>query len=80
MQGRGKKGREKGEKKLTFEESMERLEEIVAKLEEDQVPLEESIALYEEGMVLGRQCRIMLDDAQKRIKKLTEEMEAADGQ
>lgn len=59
-------------KKLTFEESMERLEEIVGRLEDESVPLEESIRLYEEGIKLGKKCRKMLDEAEQRIKSLSE--------
>ena len=36
------------EKKLTFEQSMERLDEIVSLLEENEKPLDETIALFEE--------------------------------
>ena len=35
------------EKKLTFEQSMARLEEIVKLLERGEAPLEESLALFE---------------------------------
>lgn len=59
-------------KKLTFEESMDRLEEIVRKLEDESIPLEESIRLYEEGIKLGKKCRRILDDAQRRINELSE--------
>jgi exodeoxyribonuclease VII small subunit len=54
---------------------MKRLEEIVRKLEEDTVPLEESIRLYEEGMKIGRKCKQILEDADKRIKELSSEFE-----
>lgn len=51
---------------------MKRLEEIVRRLEEEKVPLEESIRLYEEGMKIGKRCRAMLEDAESRIRKLSE--------
>jgi exodeoxyribonuclease VII small subunit len=60
-------------KKLTFEESMDRLEEIVSKLEDQSIPLEESIKLYEEGIKLGKKCRKILDEAEQRIKELSSE-------
>lgn len=58
-----------------FEESLGRLEEIVRRLEQDNVPLEESIKLYEEGMRIGKKCRLILEQADRRIQKLTEELE-----
>lgn len=59
--------------KSNFEGSMKRLEEIVRRLEEGDVPLEESIRLYEEGMKLGQRCRRMLDQAQERISRMSQE-------
>ncbi len=64
--------------KKTFEESMKRLEEIVRKLEEEKVPLEKSIGLYEEGMKIGRRCRKMLEDAERRIAELSTDIEEED--
>ncbi len=61
--------------KVTFEDSMKRLEEIVRRLEEKKVPLEESIRLYEEGMKIGKRCRKLLDDADRRIRDLSGKLE-----
>ena len=58
-------------KELNFEDSMQRLEDIVRKLEDEDIPLEESINLYEEGVKIGKKCRNILDEADKRIKKLS---------
>ncbi|MDZ7859902.1 MAG: exodeoxyribonuclease VII small subunit [Candidatus Krumholzibacteriota bacterium] len=58
-------------KDLNFEDSMQRLEDIVRKLEDEDIPLEESITLYEEGVKIGKKCRNILDEADKRIKKLS---------
>lgn len=62
-------------KKASFEESITRLEQIVRRLEEGEVPLEESIKLYEEGMKLGKKCRKILDEADLRIKHLSDRLE-----
>jgi exodeoxyribonuclease VII small subunit len=62
-------------KKMSFEESIGRLEEIVRRLEEGDVPLEESIKLYEEGMKLGTMCRKILDEADQRVRTLSAELE-----
>ena len=56
--------------KLTFEEALEKLEAIVTAIEEGEVPLEESIDKYAEGIKLVRQCRAILDKAEKKIQLL----------
>lgn len=56
----------------TFEESLKELEEIVKKLENGETTLEESMTLFEEGVALTKNCRKMLDEAQLRVKKVTE--------
>ncbi len=57
-------------KKLTFEQSMSRLEEIVAALERGDAPLEEALALFEEGAGLMKQCSAALDKAEQKVAKL----------
>lgn len=57
-------------KKMTFEESMARLEQIVRSLEQGNVPLEDSLKLFQEGTELVRSCGKLLDDAQLQIKKV----------
>ena len=57
-------------KKLSFEESMKRLEEIVTHLEKGDIPLQESIAYFEEGTRLLSDCRTMLDEAEQLVVKL----------
>ena len=63
-------------KKLTFEESMSRLEQIVRALEQGNAPLEESLKLFQEGTDLVRSCGKLLDEAELQIKKV---LTAADG-
>ena len=57
-------------KKLSFEESMKRLEEIVLHLEKGDIPLQESIAYLEEGTRLLADCSSMLDEAEQLVVKL----------
>lgn len=64
------------EKKLTFEEAMERLEEIVTTMEQGDAPLEKSLELFAEGAKLTKQCSAMLDKAEQQVTKLTK---SADG-
>ena len=55
----------------SFEDAIERLETIVDELESGSLSLEESIARYEEGMGLSKQLTRTLDEAEKRIERLT---------
>ena len=55
-----------------FEESLAKLEQIVSAIERGEVSLEESIDKYAEGVKLIKQCRKILDTAEKKIKRLTE--------
>lgn len=57
-------------KKLSFEQSLSRLDEIVRHLEKGDLPLSESLALYEEGTGLIKQCSEMLDEAEQKVVKL----------
>ena len=59
-------------KKLTFEQSMSRLEEIVDLLEKGDAPLEQAMALFEEGAKLLRECTAKLDQAEQKVAKLTQ--------
>jgi len=59
-----------GDKKLTFEEALAKLEQIVSAIESGRVPLEESIEKYAEGVKLIQHCRGILDRAEKKIQLL----------
>ena len=61
------------EKKLSFEDSMNRLSEVVAQLENGTAPLDESLSLYEEGIALIRSCSRMLEDAEKKVALLSKQ-------
>ena len=57
-------------KKLTFEQSMARLDEIVHHLESGDMPLNDTLALFEEGTALVASCSKMLDEAEQKVVKL----------
>jgi exodeoxyribonuclease VII small subunit len=57
---------------LSFEESIKELTNIVGKIEQGQIPLQDSLQQYERGMALIKQCRTILQKAEKRIEKITE--------
>ena len=58
------------EKKVSFEDSMARLEEIVKALEGGEKPLEEALSLFEEGTALIKSCGKLLDEAEQKVVKL----------
>jgi exodeoxyribonuclease VII small subunit len=60
----------KSDTKLSFEDSLKRLERIVEVLEGENSSLEESIKLYEEGMLLGKSCMTQLNEAKLKLKKI----------
>ena len=60
------------ERKLTFEQALTKLEQIVQQIEQGQVSLEESIDKYAEGTRLIRQCRGILEQAEKKIQVLSQ--------
>lgn len=57
-------------KKMSFEESLTRLEEIVRSLEKGDAPLSDSLKLFEEGTALVRSCEKQLDAAEQKVVKL----------
>ncbi len=61
--------------KKSFEQALGELENIVEEIEKGKVPLEESIEKYAEGMKLVRQCRGILDSAEKKIQILARDEE-----
>ena len=63
--------------KLTFEQAIAELKGIVEKIEAGQIPLQESIQQYEKGMALIKHCRKILQQAEKRIEKITLDQEGA---
>lgn len=57
-------------KKLSFEESVERLDEIVHHLESGDLSLDKSLSLFEEGASLVKECSKMLDEAEQKVVQL----------
>ncbi len=65
------------DKDIGYEQAMERLQEILAAMESGDMTLEESISAYETAVGLIKQCRALLDAADRRIEVLKEQ---ADGE
>ena len=57
-------------KKMTFEQSLARLDEIVRHLEKGDLPLSDSLSLFEEGTGLLSSCSRMLDEAEQKVVML----------
>lgn len=57
-------------KKLSFEQSMARLDEIVRTLERGECDLDASMKLFEEGARLASACNEMLDHAEQKVMLL----------
>ena len=56
--------------KLSFEQSITRLDEIVKLLEKGDAPLSDSLKLFEEGTALITGCAAMLNEAEQLVVKL----------
>ena len=55
-----------------FENKLCELEKIVAKLESNEISLDEAIKLFEDGVKISDDCRKILENAERKIKTLTE--------
>lgn len=60
-------------KEMSFEEMTARINEIVSLLENTDTPLDKSLSLFEEGVTLIKEANAVLDEAQKKVRMLTEE-------
>jgi exodeoxyribonuclease VII small subunit len=58
---------------LSYEQAFAELEEIVYSLEANQKSLEESIALFERGQSLAQRCAALLDQAELRVRMLSDQ-------
>lgn len=60
------------EKKLSFQQSMNRLDQIVNLLGNPNVELEEAMALFKEGLELSLTCQKQLDFFEHEMNQLIE--------
>ncbi len=63
-----------------FETSMQSLEELVGKMEAGEMTLEESLAAYERGVGLYRRCQTALEQAELRVRQLSDPAKPDDAQ
>ncbi|MCB0283108.1 MAG: exodeoxyribonuclease VII small subunit [Calditrichae bacterium] len=60
-------------KEIKFEDALNKLESIVEKLESGKVDLDESIKVFEEGNELIKLCLGKLNQAEQKIKKVSQD-------
>ncbi len=60
-----------------FESSLDALEQLVEKMEHGEMSLEESLAAYERGVGLYRRCQQALEQAELRVRLLSDPADPA---
>jgi len=55
-----------------FEASLDQLEQLVGRMEQGDMSLEESLAAYERGVGLYRRCQAALEQAELRVRLLSD--------
>ena len=58
---------------LSYEEAYKELETTVAKLEGELSNLEKALALFERGQKLATYCKMLLENAELTVQKLTDD-------
>ena len=58
---------------LSFEEALSELEALVEQLENGEISLDESLKSFERGVALTRSCQTQLQNAELKVKTLSEE-------
>ncbi|MDZ4766324.1 MAG: exodeoxyribonuclease VII small subunit [Chloroflexota bacterium] len=57
---------------LSFEAAFAELEQIIVRLDAGDLALDESVTLYERGRALSERCQTLLDSAELRVSRLSE--------
>ena len=60
----------KKESTISYEKIFDQLEKIVQKMDSGDISLEKSLELFEQGMILIKDGKEKLDNAEARVKKL----------
>lgn len=63
-----------------FEQSLDELEQLVQKMEHGEMSLEDSLAAYERGVGLYRRCQGALEQAELRVRLLSDPARPEDAQ
>ncbi|HFC92075.1 MAG TPA: exodeoxyribonuclease VII small subunit [Leucothrix mucor] len=65
----------KQSKQLDFESAMTKLESLITQMEQDDLSLDAALKNFEKGISLTRICQSSLNNAEQRIKILTQGIE-----
>jgi len=60
---------------MNYEQAFAELEEIVFGLESNQKTLEEAMSLFERGQALAQHCANLLDQADLRVRQLSQPLD-----
>lgn len=58
-----------------FEQSLDELESLVQRMEKGDLSLDDSLAAYERGVGLYRRCQTALEQAELRVRLLTDPLD-----
>ncbi len=58
--------------KMSYEEAFKELQSVVETMEGGELPLKDSLAHFERGQALSARCSELLEEAQLRLRQLTE--------
>ncbi len=58
---------------MNYEQASSALEQVVLALESQELSLDQAMSLFERGQTLARRCTELLDQADLKVKVLTEE-------
>lgn len=61
----------KGVPKMSFENSLKKIDGIIEELSSGEIPLEEALEKYKSGADELARCRKMLENAEKTVMKIT---------
>ena len=63
-------------RKKTFEDALSQLEAIVREMESGELPLEQAVKKYETGIQQAKFCMDVLNTTEKKITRLTQNLDA----
>ncbi len=67
------KPKPKSPEEMSYEEAFQELKGLVEQLEVGDLPLEESLNLFERGQALSARCSNLLEEAELKLRQLTED-------
>ena len=65
-------------KSQSLEQKLKALENIIGLLEKNELNLDENIKNFEYGTNLYKECKLILNDAEKKVQKLTDSLKEED--